>query len=88
MSETPKVEEASEANKVWQEYLQKCCEVGQLDHALDTLDSQRRVLEKNLEVTKSTVKKLGNKHKENQEKALVPKVQPSVDTAPSSSETH
>ena len=66
--------EVTEAQKIWQEYLQKCCEVGQLDHALAQLDGQKRDIEKNLEVTKQKVKGLAHKHKEHQQ-SLAQKVQ-------------
>lgn len=66
--------EVAEAQKIWQEYLQKCCEVGQLDHALAQLDGQKRDIEKNLEVTKQKVKGLAHKHKECQQ-SLAQKVQ-------------
>jgi SMC interacting uncharacterized protein involved in chromosome segregation len=66
--------EVDEGQKIWQDYLQKCCEVGQLDHALAQLDSQKRDIEKNLEVTKQKVKGLAYKHKEYQ-KTLSQKVQ-------------
>lgn len=72
--------EQSEAQKIWQEYLQKCCEVGQLFHAIDQLDSQKFQIEKNLEVTQRAVKSLANKHKENQAQGLVPKPQPTPET--------
>ena len=54
----------TEANKIWQEYLQKCCEVGQLMHTIDQLESQKLQFEKTLEVTQRAVKSLANKHKE------------------------
>lgn len=66
--------EAQEAQKIWQEYLQKCCEVGQLDHALSQLESQRKDIEKNFEVTQRAVKSLAAKHKEHQQK-LASKIQ-------------
>lgn len=72
--------EVTEANKIWQEYLQKCCEVGQLFHAVDQLDSQKRQIEKNLEVAQRAVKTLANKHKENQAQGLVPKPVPTPET--------
>jgi len=72
--------EQTEAQKIWQEYLQKCCEVGQLDHALSQLESQKLQIEKNLEVTKRAVKSLANKHKENKVQGLVPKPHMTAET--------
>lgn len=56
--------EEQEANKLWQEYLQKCCEVGQILHTIDQIDSQKRQFEKNLEVTQRDIKSLAARHKE------------------------
>lgn len=56
--------------KLWQEYLQKCCEVGQLDHQLDMIESQKSQIEKNLEVTKRAAKSAAAKHRELQVKQL------------------
>jgi septal ring factor EnvC (AmiA/AmiB activator) len=70
--ETPA--QIDEAQKLWQEYLQKCCEVGQLDHALTQLAGQQADIEKNLDVTKRAVKTLAHKHREHQQ-ALAAKVQ-------------
>lgn len=56
--------ETSELNKLWQTYLQKCCEVGQLEHSLEQLEGQKREIEKRLEVTKRQVKSTAHKHKE------------------------
>lgn len=64
-TETPVIiPEIPEDQKVWQEYLQRCCEVGQLRHQLDQLDSQKREIEKNLDVTEQAVKKAAHKHLE------------------------
>lgn len=63
----------TEAQKIWQEYLQKCCEVGQLMHSLDQIESQKAQIEKNLEVTQRAVKSLAAKHRENQAQGLAPK---------------
>lgn len=60
----------TEEQKIWQEYLQKCCEVGQLDHAVEQIESQRRQIEKNLETAKASVKSLANKHREEKQKQL------------------
>jgi uncharacterized membrane-anchored protein YhcB (DUF1043 family) len=66
--------EVTESQKLWQEYLQKCCEVGQIRHQLDQLDSQKREIEKNLDVTERSVKSVAQKHRDLQ-KALASKVQ-------------
>lgn len=69
--EVPKeLKELDESQKTWQEFLQKCCEVGQLVNALDQLDGQKREIEKNLEVTQRAVKSAANKHKELQQQRL------------------
>jgi hypothetical protein len=73
--------EQTEAQKIWQEYLQKCCEVGQLFHAVDQLESQKAQIEKNLEVTQRAVKSLAQKHRDNQAQGLVPKPEPTPETA-------
>lgn len=49
-------------DEIWQLYLQKCCEVGQIEHALEQLEAQKRQIEKNLEVTKRAVKSAAHKH--------------------------
>lgn len=72
--------ETTEAQKIWQEYLQKCCEVGQLFHAVDQLESQKAQIEKNLEVTQRAVKSLAAKHRENQRQGLAPKPEPTAET--------
>jgi len=66
------VTELTEAQKLWQEYLQKCCEVGQIMHTLEQLESQKREFEKNLEVTQRAVKSVANKHRELQQKTPPP----------------
>ena len=74
---TPIVEptpEIAEAQKIYQEYLQRCCEVGQIRHQLDQLDSQKREIEKNLEVTERKVKSVAQQHRDLQ-KTLASKVQ-------------
>lgn len=62
--------EPTEGQKLWQEYLQKCCEVGQLDHALETLESQKREVEKKVELAKREVKSAAHKHREFSSKPL------------------
>lgn len=69
-----------ESQKVWGEYLQKCCEVGQLRHALAQLDGQTREIEKNLEVTERAVKSAAAKHRELQQKALAKPSDKGVET--------
>jgi uncharacterized membrane-anchored protein YhcB (DUF1043 family) len=66
--------EVTEAQKLYQEYLQKCCEVGQIRHQLDQLDSQKREIEKTLEVTERKVSSVAQQHRDIQ-KALAAKVQ-------------
>lgn len=73
MSETiSKEQEVTEATKVWQEYLQKCCEVGQLYHARSALDSQGLEIDKQLDVAQQAVKRLARKHHELKQQAVVP----------------
>lgn len=74
------VVEKTESDKNWQEYLQKCCEVGQLINSLDRLDSQKRQIEKNIEVTQRAVKSLFNKHLQFQGQSPVPTPEPSPET--------
>lgn len=69
--EAEKTMDTTEANKIWQEYLQKCCEVGQLLHAIDQLDSQKVQIEKNIEITQRAVKSLAAKHAQNKAQGLV-----------------
>ncbi len=72
----PKADEkAAEIEKLRQEYLQKCCEVGQLSHQLDTLHSQKLQLEKSLDVAKQGAKRAALKHDELRAKADAPVVQ-------------
>lgn len=71
---TESKEEFSEAQKLWQEYLQKCCEVGQLNHQLEQLESQKAEIEKNADVTKRLVRSIAQRHRDVQ-KALAAKVQ-------------
>lgn len=60
----PKAPETSDTQKIWMDYLQKCCELGQLIHNLSLLESQQRIIEKNIEVTQREVKSLDSKHKQ------------------------
>lgn len=57
-----KTEQSDEINTLWQEYLQKACEVGQLDKHLEDLDSRKKELEKQLEVTKRARNSAAHKH--------------------------
>lgn len=59
-----------EVQKVWQEFLQKCCESGQISFQLTQLDSQKAVLEKQLDVTNRAIKSAAAKHRELQAAAL------------------
>lgn len=59
-----------ELKKLYQEYLQKCCEVGQLGYQLEQLDGQKRELEKNMELAQRAAKSAAHKHKELQTKKL------------------
>jgi hypothetical protein len=79
--------EANEGQKLWQEYLQKCCEVGQLDHALAQIESQKLQIEKNLEVTQRQVKSLAEKHKEYQMKVQATPV-PKADAKLAEAQAH
>ncbi len=77
MSEEVKSEGTDQFDKqkeVWQMYLQKCCEFGQLQHALDQLDSQRKEIEKKIEITFKDAKKQALLHRDIQ-KAMAEKVQ-------------
>lgn len=66
--ETPKTNgaapEDAELQKLYQEYLQKCCEVGQIQYQLDQLDGQKREIEKQLEVTQRARNKAANSHRD------------------------
>lgn len=77
----------NEGQKLWQEYLQKCCEVGQLDHSLDQLESQRLQIEKMLDVTKRAAKSVSEKHKEWQMKDQATKV-PKAEAKLSEAQAH
>lgn len=56
--------EPTEGQRLWQEYLQKCCEWGQLNHAMKTLESQQREVEKKVELAERDVKSAAHKHRE------------------------
>lgn len=67
--------EDKELQTIYQDYLQKCCEVGQIRYNLDQLHSQQLELEKKLEVTERAVKSAAHKHQELQ-KAKFQKLKP------------
>jgi len=62
------------AQEAWQNYLQKCCELGQLDHALTQIESQRLEIEKKLDITKRQIKAAAQTHNEIKQ-SLASKVQ-------------
>lgn len=70
-----------EAQKTWQEYLQKCCEMGQLQIAIRRLNTQLVQIEKNLEVTETAASKLIVKHIDNQRMGLIATPEPTPETA-------
>lgn len=72
--------EKTELEKLWQDYLQKCCEVGQIEFQLHQLDSQKTQIEKNLEETKRKVRSVAQKHRELQGEVL--KIMKPVDDKP------
>lgn len=49
---------------LYQEYLQKSCEVGQIEYQLDQLDQQRLQLEKQRDVSRRGRNKAANEHRE------------------------
>lgn len=63
-SQPPLTPEDQELQKIYQEYLQKCCEVGQIMYNLDQLDGQRVELEKKLEVTERAARSAAHKHRD------------------------
>lgn len=71
----PLLPEDQELQKIYQEYLQKCCEAGQIRYNLTQLDGQQRELEKNLEVTERAVAGAAHKHRELQ-KVKFSKIKP------------
>jgi len=60
----PAEQENTELETLWREYLQKCCEVGQIRYQLDQLDGQKRSMEKQLEVTERAVVSVAAKHRD------------------------
>lgn len=67
--------EDTKLTEVYQEYLQKCCEVGQIEYQLDQLDSQRKEMEKNLDTTQRQRNKAAQTHRDLQ-KAKFSKIKP------------
>ncbi len=57
-------DEQKKRDQLWNEYLIKCCEVGQMLYQLETFDSQRLELEKKLEVTEKARNKAARDHDE------------------------
>src|SRR5579871_358187 len=76
----PEAPEDKELKEIYQEYLQKCCEVGQITYNLDQLHSQRLELEKTLDVTQRAVKNAAQKHRDLQKSKLA-KLKPTTETA-------
>lgn len=74
-SALPKTPEDVELDKVYQEFLQKCCEAGQLRYQITQIDGQKSDMEKQLEVTERSVKSSASKHRELQ-KAKFQKLNP------------
>lgn len=62
--ENIETKEVDEATKLWQEFLQKCCEAGQIKFQLSQLEGTKRSMEKQLEVTEEQVRKTAAKHTE------------------------
>lgn len=60
----PITPEDSEMQKQYQEYLQKCCEVGQFMYQLEQLDGQKNDLEKSLELAQRAAKSAAAKHRD------------------------
>lgn len=80
-----------ESQQLWQSYLQKCCEYGQLTHALEQIDSQKRDIEKKVEITMREVKSFSNKFNESKKLAngAIPKPSAPVEQpTPTPIETH
>lgn len=71
----PEMPEDAKLKELYQLYLQKCCEVGQLRYNLDQLNSQRLEMEKTLEVTERETRKAAQDHRELQ-KAKFKKLKP------------
>ncbi len=73
--------EDQDLKKLYQEYLQKCCEVGQIQHQLHMLEGQKVEIEKNLEVTERSVRKIAKEHRDLQQ-AKFSKLKPEMPKAP------
>lgn len=65
---TPAVPEDAELTKLYQEYLQKSCEVGQIDGHIDDCSAQLKELEKKLDTTKKQRDKAKRDHQALQQK--------------------
>lgn len=62
--------EQDEKAKLWQEYLQKCCEVGQLRYQRTQVEGQQREIDKHIELAERAVKSLAAKHRDIQKSEL------------------
>ena len=81
--EIKEISNPTDLDKLWQEYLQKCCEVGQIRFQLEQLESQRLQIEKQLDVTEQQVRKVATKHRELQKANMEKlKIKPSGGPAP------
>lgn len=79
--EVPVLPEDKELQKLYQDYLQKCCEVGQIEYQLEQLNSQRLEIEKNLDVTQRQRNKAANDHRDLQ-KVKYSKLKPATPPEP------
>lgn len=71
----PEMPEDAKLKELYQLYLQKCCEAGQIRYNLKQLNSQQLEMEKNLEVTERAVSKAAQDHRELQ-KSKISKLKP------------
>jgi hypothetical protein len=60
----PPSPEQQKREDLWNQYLLKCCEVGQMLYQLETFDSQRLDLQKKLEVVEKSRNKAARDHDE------------------------
>lgn len=56
--------EDKKLDELYQLYLQKCCEIGQIEYQLEQLDNQRKDIEKSLDTTRKARNKASNDHRE------------------------
>ena len=70
-----------ELKELYQSYLQKCCEVGQIEFQLSQLESQKRQMEKTLEVTQRAVRSVAHKHAEKHKAFMAKQAPHGVETA-------